>query len=327
MMHHILKAGVAAVAMISIPALSNATELRMIGGFPDNFIWTTEIAKPFMALVQDKSNGEITVSLQGPDVIPTFEQLEPVQAGVYDLLFTHPAYHSGVSAVGLSIDAISPDPVERRDAGVIEFIDQHYQKLGLKLISAPATGSLGFRYFLKQPITGTPGLDGRKIRGTVSYHPMIKALGGSPVVLPGGEVYSALQNSVIDGAAWGLTGAKDYKWYEVASYLADPTFGQVGLMVFMNLDTWNSLNDEERAMFEVVGKQLEVDTIVRFNKLAAEEKEALLGLGMKMTQFAESEGKQFEALWANGVWEVAIEKTPEDAAKLRAIAQKAGLTP
>ena len=156
------------------------------------------------------------MTLSGPDAVPPLEQFEPVQAGVFDVLFTHPAYHAGATALPLSIDAIAPDPTKRREAGIIETLDKHYETLGLKLIAAPATGSVGFQYVLKEPVDGEPAFAGRKLRGTVSYQPMIEALGGSLVVMGGGEVYSALQTGVVDGAAWGLTGVKDFKWNEVA---------------------------------------------------------------------------------------------------------------
>ncbi|MEM8813386.1 MAG: TRAP transporter substrate-binding protein DctP [Pseudomonadota bacterium] len=304
----------------------HASDLRMIGGFPEGFVFTKELAKPFIDLVSEESDGAVTINFSGPDTVPTFEQFEPVQAGVFDLLFTHPAYHAGTTAVGLSIDAIAAEPTKRREAGIIDFIDRHYQSLGMKLIAAPATGSKGFRYFLKEPIDGEPGLDGRKIRGTVSYHPMIEALGGKGVVIGGGEVYSALQKGVVDGAAWGLTGARDFKWYEVADYIADPVFGQVGVMIFMNLNAWNDLSDEEKKALERAAIRLETGSITRFDSLAASEKQELLDLGMKMTAFSDTEGSRFEELWSNGVWSIAESKTPEPVGALRALAREAGLT-
>ena len=325
-MKRVLLAAATAVAMIVGGSAGQAAELRMVGGFPENFVFTTEIAKPFIDLVEAESSGAIKISFNGPDAVPTFEQFEPVQAGVFDLLFTHPAYHAGVTAVGLAIDAIASDPTKRREAGIIDYIDDHYASLGMKLLSAPATGTKGFRYFLKEEIGGAPGLDGRKIRGTVSYHPMIEALGGSPVVIPGGEVYSALQKGVVDGAAWGLTGAKDFKWYEVAGYMADPVFGQVGVMIFMNLDAWKALTADEQAALQSAALKLEQQSIARFDKLAAAEKEALLGLGMKMTSFPQQEAQQFETLWSNGVWTIAEGKAGEAATKLRALAKGAGMT-
>jgi len=317
-------AGAAALCLTAWSA--NADELRMVGAFPEGFVFTEEIVKPFMALVEEESGGAVTFALTGPDAVPPLEQLEPVQAGVFDALFTHPAYHAGTTPVGLAIDAIAADPQARREAGIIDYIDAHYQGLGLKLITAPATGSKGFRYFLKEPITGTPGFEGRKIRGTVSYHPMIEALGGSGVVMGGGDVYSALQTGVVDGAAWGLTGARDFKWYEVADYMADPVFGQVGLMVFMNLDSWNGLSADDQAAIERAALRLEADSIANFDTLAAQEKENLLGLGMKMTAFSDEEGAQFEELWSGGVWSIAEKGNPEVVGGLRALARDAGLS-
>ncbi len=305
---------------------ASADELRMVGAFPEGFVFTEEIVKPFMALVEKESGGEVSFALTGPDAVPPLEQLEPVQAGVFDALFTHPAYHAGTTPVGLAIDAIGADPIKRRDVGIIDFIDQHYQTLGMKLITAPATGSKGFRYFLKDPIAGEPGFEGRKIRGTVSYHPMIEALGGSGVVMGGGDVYSALQTGVVDGAAWGLTGARDFKWYEVADYMADPVFGQVGLMIFMNLDAWNGLSAEDQAAIKRAALQLETDSIARFDALAAQEKEDLLELGMKMTAFSDAEAAQFEDLWSGGVWSIAEKGDPDTVAGLRALAREAGLS-
>lgn len=316
---------VATAAMVLGAAQATATELRMINGFPDGFVFTREIAQPFMALVAEESGGAITVTMSGPDVVPTFEQFEPVQSGVFDLLFTHPAYHAGTTSVGLAIDAIGTDPVARRTGGVINFIDQHYRTMGMTLIAAPATGTKGFRYYVREPITGTPGFAGRRIRGTVSYFPMIEALGGTGVVISGGEVYSALQTGVVDGAAWGLTGALDFNWHEVAGYMVDPVFGQVGVMVFMNLDAWERLSADQQAAITRAAERLERESITRFDVLAEAEREALLARGMQTTAFSPEEAARFEALWSNGVWQVAGQSRPAEIEGLRAVARAAGL--
>jgi TRAP-type C4-dicarboxylate transport system substrate-binding protein len=316
-----------AIAITCAAAAAQAEQLRMISAFAENFIWTREIAQPFIELVEEESEGALSISMTGPDAVPLLEQFEPTQAGVFDILFTHPAYHAGITPVGLAIDAVSVDPLARRAAGLIDYIDNHYSQFGMKLVAAPAVGSKGFRYYLKRPLSGTPGFQGLKIRGTVSYHKMIEALGGSPVVMGGADVYSALQTGVVDGAAWPLTGAKDFKWYEVSNYLADPIFGQVGLMIFVNQDVWNSLTDQEQSAMERAASRLEALTVERFDVLAALEKQELLDRGMQMTAFAEEEASQFETLWSNGVWDVAREKGyPEVVDGLRALAVEAGLT-
>ncbi|MEM8589188.1 MAG: TRAP transporter substrate-binding protein DctP [Pseudomonadota bacterium] len=319
-----LLAGVVALGLM--PGILQAQEIRAVGAFPENFIFTREIAAPFAELVAEESGGELTVAFTGPDAVPPLEQFEPTQAGVFDMLFTHPAYHAGTTPVGLVIDAIAADAAARREAGILDFIDAHYQETeGMKLIAAPPTGSVGFRYYLRDPIEGTPAFDGRNIRGTVSYHPMIEALGGAGVVMGGGEVYSALQTGAIDGAAWGLTGALDFNWHEVTGYMAEPGFGQVGLMIFMNVDAWNALSDAEQSAIERAAIRLEDDSIARFDALATEERAALLDHGMQVTAFAPEEAEQLNALWSNGVWQVAAGGAPETVAELRDLAQSAGL--
>jgi TRAP-type C4-dicarboxylate transport system substrate-binding protein len=221
---------------------------------------------------------------------------------------------------------MASDPAKRREAGVIGYLDRHYQKLGMKLVSTPINGTYGFRYFLKEPIIGEPSFAGRKIRGTVSYHPMIEALGGIGVVMGGGDVYSALQTGVLDGAAWSLTGALDFKWYEVASHMADPVFGQVGTMILMNLDAWEALTLEEQQAIDRAAARLEAGSVDRFDLLAENEKNALIEKGMKLTQFPAAEAGRLNELFSEGVWKVAANGAPDEARELRALGAKAGLT-
>ncbi len=317
----------AACAVIAVPAAAQAQnrEIRVLSGFDTNFVFTREIAKPFMENVTRASNGQITFRFNGPETVPVFEQLQPTSAGAFELLFTHPAYHSGTTTVGLATDAVDADPVKRRDSGVWAFVDAHYGKSGLKLIAMAPTGSKGFQFVLKRPISGEPSLGGMKIRGTVSYHPMIKAMGGAPVVMGGGDVYSALERGVIDGAAWGLTGVADFKWNEVAKFVARPVFGQVSLLIMMNKRAFDALPAAQQQILLDEGRKLELASVARFDVLAAEELKLLKDKGMQETQFPAADAARLEKLWNDGVWEVATARN-EDAKALRALASDKGMT-
>jgi TRAP-type transport system periplasmic protein len=305
---------------------AQARELRALSGFAPNLAFSREIIRVYLDNLQKSSNGGMTSKLSGPEVVPFADQFQPTAAGAFDLLFTHPAYHSGTTAIGLAMDAIEPDAVKRRSSGVFDFVDRHYNKLGLKVVAITATGNKGFQFVSKQPIKGPNGLAGMKIRATVSYHPMIKALGGSPVVMGAGEVYSALEKGVIDAAAWGLTGVADFKWNEVAKYLARPTFGQASLFTFMNLKAWNALPPAQQKLMNDEAMKLEAFTVKRFDELATEEFAELKKRGMQETAFAPSDASRLEALWAQGVWDVARAKNSADAEQMYALAKSAGLT-
>jgi TRAP-type transport system periplasmic protein len=320
-----LAAAALVIASVQMPAHAQNREVRALSGFDANFVFTREIAKPFMENVTKATAGALTFKFNGPETIPVFEQLQPTSAGAFDLLFTHPAYHSGTTTVGLATDAIDYDPTRRRESGVWDFVDAHYQKSGLKLIAMTPTGSKGFQYVLKRPITAAKSFDGMKIRGTVSYHPMIRAMGGVPVVMGGGDVYSALERGVIDGAAWGLTGVADFKWNEVAKYVARPVFGQVSLLIVMNKRSFDALPPAQRQVLIDEGRKLELATVARFDTLAAEELKLLKEKGMQETAFSPVDAARLEKLWNDGVWEVATAKN-EDAKSLQKLALEKGLT-
>ncbi len=305
---------------------AQAREFKVLSSLPANIALSRELIRAYLDNLQAASGGAITSRLSGPEVVPFADQFQPAAAGAFDMLYTHGAYHSGTTAIGLAIDAVAPDPAKRRSSGVFDFIDRHYNALGLKLLAITATGSKGYQFVTKQPIKGPQGLQGLKVRGTVSYHPMIKALGGAPVVMGGGEIYSSLEKGVIDAAAWGLTGVADLKWDEVAKYLVRPSFGSASFLTFMNLKVWTGLSPAQQKVFNDEAVKLESASIKRFDELAVEEFALLKKRGMQESMFAPVDATRLEELWAQGVWEVARAKNGAQADEMRAIARKAGLT-
>lgn len=301
-------------------------ELRALNAFAPNFVFSREISQVFYENVRKASAGAINFRVGGPDVVPFAEQFQPTAAGAFDMLFTHPAYHSGTTAIGLAMDAVAADPVKRRESGVIDWVDRHYQKLGLKVLAVVPTGSKGFHYISKTPLkASSPALAGMKVRGTVSYHPMIKALGGAPVVLGGGEVYTALERGVIDAAAWGLTGVLDFKWNEVAKYFTRPSFGQASLYVFFNLKAWQAMDSGMQRLLTQEALKLEMESVQRFDALARAEEEQMRKLGMQETLFPDADASRLDALLEQGIWEIARNKNGTEADNMYALAKRAGL--
>ena len=140
------------------------------------------------------------------------------------MLFTVGIYHYGQTALAIGFDAVRGTMEERHASGLIDAVDKHYQKLGLKVIAVADLGqdrlhaSCSRRRSVRTAISKAS-----KVRGTPAYHPVIRTLGGAPVVLPIPEVYTALEKGVIDGAASPVVGLLGVKWYEVAKYVSQPS--------------------------------------------------------------------------------------------------------
>jgi hypothetical protein len=57
------------------------------------------------ANVETASKGDMKFIISGPETVPTFEQLQPVRSGVFQLLLPHGAYHIGQTPYLLAVEA------------------------------------------------------------------------------------------------------------------------------------------------------------------------------------------------------------------------------
>lgn len=323
----ICRAAATTALPLLLAATAQASDLKMLTSYNLNAAYTQHVAQRYIDMVGKASDGQTTISLQGPDVVPAMEQLQPVAAGVFDILYTHGAYHSDATGVGAAMDAIKVDPARTRESGIWDVVDKHYNGLGLKLLAIVPLGSSGFQYVLKEPITAAPSLKGRRLRGSPTYTNITTKLGGAPVLMSSGEVYSAMDRGVIDGAAWGLNGVRELGWHEVAKYVTKPTFGQTYNFVLMNLDRFNGLEPAEQTLLLDQGRALEDSNAALMDELAVKEWDELKGLGMQETRFAPEDVPNLNALVTEGVWQLGLEKTPDVVGEMKRIAEEQGMTP
>jgi TRAP-type C4-dicarboxylate transport system substrate-binding protein len=257
--------------------------------------------------------------------VPPFEQLQPVIAGAFQMLFTHGIYHYGQTGISTGLDAVRGTIEERRASGVFEALDKDYQKLGLKVIAVAISAKTGYAFALKTPVTAEGDLKGKKVRGTPAYHPLIRSLGGAPVVLPIPEVYTALEKGVIDAAAGPMVGMMGTRWHEVAKYIAQPSFGFTHQLFLMNLAAWNRFSDADKKLLLDEGRKMEEVWYREYDRMAEQELKDLAGKGVTVSKLGPSQAK-LNTVWSEGLWELAEKKSPAEAKALRALAKSKGLT-
>ena len=304
---------------------ATAKTLRVLSGFPQTHLFTEGCLGIFGKNLEQISGGQMTLQFNGPDVVPTNEQFQPLQAGVFDILFTHPAYHLGTTAMGATLAAISPDPVKRRKSGIIDYIDKHYHQHGVKLLAV--LPMVEYNIVLKKAVGNrVPSLKGLKIRTSPLVAPMVKALGGAPVSLPPGDIYTSLQKGVIDGFTLVAVGLEDYKIHEVAGYLARPTFSYISGSLFMNLNKFKQLSAREQKWVEQAALKSEKDAKVFFRKKHLSEVEKLKSLGMGITQLDSKDAAKLDKVFNATVWAVTEKYAGKAAKDLHQLAIKEGMT-
>ena len=129
-----------------------------------------------------------------------------------------------------------------------EFLNEP-QELGLP-VRGIFYGEEGFRHFFTvKPVSGIADFKGLKLR--VSNDPvmngMVEGLGANPTVVSFGELYSALQPGVVDGAEQPIANYKSNAFPEVANNLIldGHTLGAVQAVITDN--AWNKLTENQQA--------------------------------------------------------------------------------
>ena len=316
---------VAALVLASSSAL--ATDFRLTIAFDKTNPATPLIGEAFAKHIQTASQGRMKVQVSGPETVPSFEQLQPVAAGVFDFGLTTGGYHAGTITAATIIDGLKADNLATlRNTGMIDEVDKHYQRLGLKIVAVPYLASNGYQMITREPATANGDLKGRKLRGTPQYRPMLTALGAAEVVMPNAETYSALEKGVVDGACWTSIGILSAKFYEVNKYLVRPTFGPSHLLILMNLNRWKALPAEERKVVEEAGRAVETSWATAYPRMAAEEEATLIkDHGMKITHMREDVASRANAIMAEGTWALAAGRNARLVDELKKFAKSKGL--
>ncbi len=108
----------------------------------------------------------------------------------------------------------------------------------------------GFRsfYTINKPVNSPDDLKGLKIRVMKSQTAMemVKALGGSPTPISWGELYTALQSGVVDGAENNPPSLYTSHHYEVCKHYSLDEHTCVPDVLIMSTTVWNSLTEQEQ---------------------------------------------------------------------------------
>lgn len=189
-----------------------------------------------------------------------------------------------------------------------EFLNEP-QEIGLPLRGI-FYGEEGFRHFFtREPVTGIKDLAGLKLR--VSNDPvmvgMVNGLGASATPIAFGELYSALQTGVVDGAEQPIANYKANAFPEVANNLILDGHTLGAIQVVITDTAWDKLTEEQQAAIMEAGKLAQ-----EFNRELSQtaENEVLEELKANGCNVVEVDNP---AEWAEACAEVITENTKSQA--------------
>ena len=141
---------------------------------------------------------------------------------------------------------------------------------GLRGLCFYDAGSRSF--YAKKEINTPEDLKGMKIRvmNSVMSMKMVEAMGGSPTPIPWGELYTALEQGVVDAAENNPPSFRTSRHYEVCKYYTLDEHTRLPDILIISVRVWDNLKPEfQRILQEAVDESVEYQ-----RKIWAEAEEA-----------------------------------------------------
>ncbi|NJW52108.1 TRAP transporter substrate-binding protein [Salinimicrobium oceani] len=140
-------------------------------------------------------------------------------------------------------------------------------------------------FYTKTPIETPEDLQGLKLRVMESNTAinMVKQLGGSPTPISWGELYTALQQGIVDGAENNLPSFYLSRHYEVCKYyLVDEHTALPDILLISTL-IWDELSEQERKWLKEAARESSEFEKVIWREAELEALEAIQEAGVTVT--------------------------------------------
>jgi len=226
---------------------------KMVTTWPKNFPGLGTGAETLAELINGMSGGRLKVKVYGAkELVPAFEVFDVVSEGTAQMGHGAAYYWKGkneafqfFSAVpfGLTADEMNAWLFH---GGGMELWRETYQPFGVIPAAAGNTGVQMAGWFNKE-INNLDDLKGLKMRIPGLGGEVLRRAGGTPVNLPGGELFTSLQSGVIDATEWvGPYNDLAFGLYKAAKHYYYPGWHEPGttLEAIINQAAFEALPDD-----------------------------------------------------------------------------------
>ena len=202
-----------------------------------------------------------------------------------------------------------------------ETLFKELEKVGVKPLFWMQDGSIGFA--TKTPLKKLDDFKGKRIRVFSELGAYtVKALGGGPTFMGGGEVYMALQRGTVDGGISSITSFVDRKYYEVTKYVTEPRFMFAVYTCLINLKKWDQLPADVQKMLLSAAKETEEWGRKEVQKVEMEALEELRKKGMEIYSLPKEEKELWRKAACKPTEDIIIGITGDLGKKLLEAAEK-----
>ncbi len=228
-------------------------EWKMVTTWPANFPGLGTGAADLARMIQAASGGRIRIQVfAAPELVPAFEVFDAVSRGTADIGHGGAYYWKGKTEAA-QFFAATPFGMNAQERNAWMFYgggEELWRELYAPFNLVPAAaGNTGIQMggWFKKEIRSLDDLQGLKMRIPGLGGDVLRRAGGTPVNLPGGEIFTALQTGSIDATEWvGPYNDLAFGLYQAASYYYYPGWHEPGttLEAIFNQQSLDALPDD-----------------------------------------------------------------------------------
>jgi TRAP-type mannitol/chloroaromatic compound transport system substrate-binding protein len=223
-----------------------------------------EDAKAFAAMVKDLTEGRVNITVFPAGTLgKALKVTDSVKSGVAQAGHNWMGYDWGIDKTTVIFGGYTGGLTEEEfflwlyKAGGLE-LWKKYRMESFDVVSIPC-GIFPAEVFLhsKKKVTNLAEYKGIKQRTAGAWAEIGGGLGATTVILPGAEVYAALERGVIDATEWSSPSVNEpVGFHKIAKYIIFPGVHQPGATqeCEFNKAAWDKISDRDKHLIEMAGR-------------------------------------------------------------------------
>ena len=270
------------------PVVEKTFKWKLVTTWPKNFPGLGTAPERFAKLVDAMTNGRLKIKVYGAgELVPAMEVFDAISSGTAEIGHGAGYYWKGkvpeaqfFTCVPFGLTAQEMNGWLHYGGG-LELWRELYKPFGMIPMAAGNTGVQMGGWFNKE-INSLKDLKGIKMRIPGLGGEVFKRAGGLPVVLPGGEIFTALQTGAIDATEW-VAPYNDlaFGFHKAAKYYYYPGWHEPGpaLELLINEKAFNTLPKDIQTIVRVAARDANQDMLDEYTARNMKSLDQLLAEG------------------------------------------------
>ncbi len=311
MKHWINLPAMALAAVAALGAAKASAETNWQFHSPDSArFWLVGVMENFAENVGTSTGGELNVTVfpAGSSGFKGDQALDAVAENLLSMAAVYGGHVAGQEKIMELMDLpdFVPGDIEFRQKlwdGLkplyAEYLESKYDVLLLDVVQINPR-----RVYAKSPINSVADLSGLKLRalGRADAE-FLRQLGAEPTTTAWGEIYTSLQQGLIDGLMSTEAGHASMKFYEVTDYVLDTANAGPSVFIFVNRDAYEDLSDAEKSAVEAAVADFRTAHVTAYQGSDAWGRSTAVEQGMQIAAVSDADAAKMREISAGIVTE------------------------